>query len=158
MAFCKTADLLYAALPLRPLRDMLIRGHMEGCPRCQARLLSREEGRGLLVAPGELGRPDSLWQRVSFEAGRFAAVPGARPARAGAVWRWAAAAATAAVVVVTSLWLLREIGGPGVGPGVVGRAERFEIDYIKVGGAPAQTFVYQPQGTDTVFVWATKLP
>ena len=40
--FCRMADLLYAALPLRPIRDWLIRSHMEGCPRCQARLLSRE--------------------------------------------------------------------------------------------------------------------
>jgi hypothetical protein len=82
----------------------------------------------------------------------------APPIPAGAGWRWAAAVSTAAVVVVTGFWLLREVEKPGVGPGYAGPADRFQIDYVNVGGAPAQTFVYQPQGTDTVFVWATKNP
>jgi hypothetical protein len=59
---------------------------------------------------------------------------------------------------VTGFWLLREIGRQGFDPGLVGAAGRFQIDYVNVGGAPAQTFVYQPQGTDTVFVWAIKNP
>jgi len=78
--------------------------------------------------------------------------------QAGAGWRWATAAATAAVVAVTGFWLLREIDRPGFGPGLVGAADRFQIDYVNVGGAPAQAFVFQPQGTDTVFVWAIKNP
>jgi hypothetical protein len=65
---------------------------------------------------------------------------------------------TAAVVAVTGFWLLRQVERPGFRPGDVGPADRFQIDYVNVGGAPAQTFVYQPQGTDTVFIWATKNP
>jgi hypothetical protein len=158
MDFCKIADLVYAAVPLRTFRDWLIRRHMERCPRCQARLLSREEARDLLVAPDTLGDPQALWRRISSEAGRLAALPQARPARAGVKWRWAAAVATAAVVAVTGFWLLREIQRPGLDVAVIAPADRFEIDYIKVGGASAQTFVYQPQGTDTVFVWASRNP
>jgi hypothetical protein len=41
---------------------------------------------------------------------------------------------------------------------VFAAADRFEIMYVKVGGEPAQTFVYQAQGTDTVFVWAQRSP
>jgi hypothetical protein len=66
--------------------------------------------------------------------------------------------AAAAVVAVTGFWLLRQVERPGFGPGVVGPADRFQIDYVNVGGAPAQTFVYQPQGTDTVFIWAQRNP
>ena len=160
MAFCKMVDLIYAALPLRPLRDFLIRTHMEGCPRCQARLLSRAEARKLFVSSDEVGNTEALWRRVSVLAGTGAAVPERQPAVSGARWRWAAAGATVAAlaVAVTGFWLLREIEKPGFDPGSVGAADRFQFVYINVGGAPAQAFVFQPQGSDTVFVWAIKNP
>jgi hypothetical protein len=158
MDFCKTVELVYAALPLRPLRDWLIRAHMERCPRCQARLVSREEAKGLLVGPDQVGGVDALWRRISKETGRAAAVPASVPPREGLVWRWAAVAALAAVVALTGFWLLREIGQAGFDGSVIASADRFQIGYVNVGGAPAQTFVYRPQGTDTVFVWAQKTP
>jgi len=131
---------------------------MDRCPRCQARLLSREEAKGLLVAPGTVGNADALWQRILSRAGGLAPVPEPATARAGLVWRWAAAAGMAAVVAVTGFWLLREIERPGFDAGAIAPAGRFQIDYVNVDGAPAQTFVFQPQGTDTVFVWASKTP
>jgi hypothetical protein len=158
MAFCKIVDLLYAALPLRPLRDLLIRTHMDSCPICQERLVSRAEARGLFVVPEGVGDTEGLWRRISSRVGPATEGRDRRPAAAGAGWRWAAAAAAAAVVAVTGFWLLREVERPGFGPESIAAADRFEIDYVKVGGAPAQTFVFQPQGTDTVFVWAVKNP
>jgi hypothetical protein len=158
MAFCKIVDVLYAVVPLRPFRDYLIRRHMEGCPRCQARLLSRAEAKGLFVAPEAVGDTKRLWQRISSRVGPALETQGRQPAPARAGWRWATAAALTAVVAVTGFWLLREVGKPGFDAGSVGPADRFQIDYVNVGGAPAQTFVYQPQGTDTVFVWAGKNP
>jgi len=158
MAFCRMVDYIYAALPLRPLRAFLIRSHMENCPRCQSRLLSRAEAGKLLVASDRVGMPLDLWGRISSQVERATPVPEAPPVPAGAGWRWATAVATAAVVAVTGFWLLREINRQGFDPGFAGAAARFQIDYINVGGAPAQTYVYQPQGTDTVFVWATKNP
>ena len=158
MAFCKMVDLIYAALPLRPLRDFLIRTHMEGCPRCQARLLSRAEARKLFVSSDEVGNTEALWRRVSVLAGTGAAVPERQPAVSGARWRWAAAGATVAVVALAGFWLLREINRPGFDMESIRAADRFQIDYINVGGAPAQAFVFQPQGSDTVFVWAIKNP
>jgi len=156
MAFCRTAEFLYDALPLRSVRGWLIRGHMECCPRCQARLVGPEEARGLLVVPGRLGDPEALWRRIS--AARAAAAPQPEPARAGLAWRLAAGVAMAAVVSLAGFWLLREVERPGFDAMAVAPADRFEIDYVNVGGEPAQTFVYQPQGTDTVFIWATKTP
>ena len=158
MAFCRMVDIIYAALPLRPLRAFLIRSHMEGCPRCQSRLLSRAEAGRLFVSPDDVGMPVDLWGRVSPQVERTTPVAEAPPVPAGAGWRWATAAATAAVVAVTGFWFLREIDRPGFVPDFAGAAARFQIDYVNVGGAPAQTFVYQPQGTDTVFVWAIKNP
>jgi hypothetical protein len=158
MDFCKTVELLYAALPLRPLRDWLIRAHMDACPRCQGRLLSREEARTLMVGPDEVGESGDLWQRISREAVRAASVPESGPRGGSPAWRWAAVAALAVVVALAGFWLLRETGGPGLEARSSAPADRFEIAYVKVGGEPAQTFVYQPQGTETVFVWAQKTP
>ncbi len=158
MAFCRMVDLIYAALPLRPLRDLLIRTHMEGCPRCQARLLSRAEARTLFVNSDGVGNTEALWRRISVLAETGKAVPERQPAVAGVTWRWAAAWATAAVVALAGFWLLREINRPGFDMESIRAADRFQIDYINVGGAPAQTFVFQPQGSDTVFVWAIKNP
>jgi hypothetical protein len=158
MDFCRTVERLYAALPLRPFRDWLIRAHMDRCPRCQERLLSREEARSLLVRPGQTGDAAALWRRISEEAGRPAPAPKAKGSGGRLAWQWAAASAMAAVVALTGFWLLRETGGPGFDARAITPADRFEIAYVKVGGAPAQTFVYQPRGTDTVFVWAQKTP
>lgn len=156
MASCKTVDRLYTAVPLRPFRDWLIRAHMDRCPQCQARLLSRDEAKSLLVGPDQLGGPENLWPRISREAGRAASLPEIGPSRGSLVWRTASVAAMAAVVALTGFWLLREIERPGLDAGAVPPSDRFQIDYVKVGGAPAQTFVYQPQGTQTVFVWASR--
>jgi hypothetical protein len=158
MAFCRTVELLYDALLLRPLRSWLIRAHMEKCPACQARLLSLDEARGLLVAPDQVGDPQTLWRRIASAAARPAGLADPSPAPAAVIWRWAAAIVMASALAISGFWLLRETGKPGYGPGLAGPAGRFEIAYVNVGGAPAQTFVYQPQGSDTVFVWAQKTP
>ena len=158
MAFCKTVEYLYEALPLRPFQDWLIRVHMERCPSCQARLLSREEARGLLVAPVQMGDPQSLWRRIASAEERPAGFVDPAPTPIGMMGRWAAVVAMCLVVAVTGFWLLREVERPGFELSAAGRAGRLEIAYINVGGTPAQTFIYQPQGSDTVFVWAQKTP
>lgn len=158
MDFCKTVERLYAALPLRPFRDWLIRIHMDRCPRCQDRLLSREEARSLLVRPDRAGDAAALWRRISEDAARLAPAPEAQGSGGRLAWQWASVAAAAVVVAMAGYWLLRETRGPGFDARAIAPADRFEIAYVKVGGAPAQTFVYQPRGTDTVFVWAQKTP
>ena len=158
MDFCKTVELLYTALPLRPFRDWLIRAHMERCPRCQAGLLSREEAKCLLVGPDQVGGPEALWQSISGAAGCAAAGPEAGPRRSRLTWVWAGAAAMVAIVALSGFWLLRETGRSGLVAEAAASADRFRIEYVKVGGAPAQTFVYQNQGSDTVFVWAQRTP
>jgi len=158
MDFCNTVDLFYRAVPLRPLRDWLIRVHMERCPRCQARLLSRDEALSLLVGPADIGGGDRLWQRISGQAGPVRSVHEPLQTRGSYVWRWAAASAMVLVLALSSFWLLRQVERSTSGAAAAAATSRFELDYVNVGGAPAQTFVYQPQGTDTVFVWASKTP
>ncbi len=156
MASCKIVDFLYAAVPARFVRDLLIRTHIEKCARCQARLVSRPEAGALFVRPEDFGVPDGLWQKVEGRAGHVLTVPGRRAPWAR--WEWAAGAATLLVVAAAGFWLLRNVESGAVRADFAPPADRFEINYVNVGGAPAQTFVYQPQGSDTVFVWVGKTP
>lgn len=157
MDFCSTVDLLYAALPWPRFRAWLIRAHMERCPRCQARLLSQDEAQRLLVGPDEVGGAADLWRRISAQVAPAGPRRRPEPAEGPRFWRWATAAAMALAVTLTGFWILRQVERPGF-DALIAPAERFEIAYVKVGGEPAQTFVYQPLGTDTVFIWASRTP
>jgi hypothetical protein len=156
MAFCKIVDFLYSAVPSRIVRDLLIRAHMEKCACCQARLVSRPEAGALFVRPEDVGEPGELWKKAEARAGRAVTVPG----RKGPWfhWEWAAGAATLLVAAAAGFWLLRGVESGGVRTDFARPSDRFEINYVNVGGAPAQTFVYQAQGSDTVFVWVGKTP
>ncbi len=162
MASCKLVNFLYDAIPVRIVRDYLLRSHIEGCARCQAALLSRDEAKALFVSPADAGGTEEIWRRLSQAGERVtgraeeAAVPrGPRSMR----WQWAAGAAATIALAAVSFWLLENIQGPGTGsPGAAPARDGFEIKYVNIGGEPAQTFIYQPQGSETIFVWASKTP
>ena len=154
MDFCRIVDAIYRAVPLGFVRDLLIRGHMERCGRCQARLASRDEAEALFVKPGDGEAVDRLWRAIGSRARRMAQVSAKRPA--GLRWEWAAGAAALLLVAAASFWLLRGVESGDMRAGDVRPVSGFEINYVNVGGAPAQAFVYQPRGSDTVFVWAGK--
>jgi hypothetical protein len=156
MASCKIVDVLYAAIPLSAVRDFLIRRHIEKCGRCQARLISRPEAEALFVKPSDMGPSGDLWRRIEPRVGRPVPAPATMPA--GPRWEWAAALATALFFAAAGFWLLRGVRSERVIVELVRPADRFEINYINVGGAPAQAFIYQPQGSDMIIVWAEKTP
>lgn len=158
MASCRTVEFLYRAVPLRVFRDHLIRNHLETCAHCRAGLVSQEEARRLFVRAEDAGSVEVLWGRIADQAVRRASAP-ARPA-AGLVpgLRWATAAAMALVIAVTGFWLLDQVSKIGPEEGRAAGNANFRLDYVNIGGAPAQTFVFQPIGSDTVFVWAQRVP
>lgn len=158
MASCKLVNFLYDAIPIRAVRDYLLRSHIEACACCQAALLSRDEARALFVSSEDVGGAEEIWRKLSG-AVQGAAVPTraqVAPRGRGLWWQWAAGAASLIAVAAVSFWLLDNVQGPGSGsPGAV-PAGGFEIKYVNIGGEPAQTFIYQPQGSETIFVWASK--
>jgi hypothetical protein len=156
MVSCKIVNALHAAVPSRLFRNFLIRTHVERCGRCQARLVSRPEAEGLFVKSGDLRAVEELWRRIEPRTGPGTAVPEKAPA--GLRWEWAAGAATVLLAAAASFWLLRGIQSEAVRADSARPADRFEISYINVGGAPAQAFIYQPKGSDMIIVWAEKNP
>ncbi len=156
MSTCKIIDVLYAAVPSRLVRGWLIRRHVETCSRCQARLVSRSETAALFVKPEEAGAPGELWRTVEPRVGRE--VNAAARRAPWPRWEWAAGAASLLALAVAGFWLLQGLGPAPIRTDFARPADRFEIDYVNVGGAPAQTFIYQPQGSDMIIVWAGKTP
>jgi len=156
MRFCRIVDRLYDAVPSRAFRGWLIRSHMERCEFCQAGLVGRGAARSLFVAPEDFGAADRLWAKI----GPSVTARGPQPSEHAAAPRlrlaWAAGAVSLFVTAVVGFWLLSGIRTAGTGPGTgaVPAADRFQMDYVRVGGADARTFVYQPNDSEMIIVWA----
>jgi hypothetical protein len=155
-------DLVLRILPFDGWKDALIRGHVERCPECSRQLITAEEARRAIAGADHAGRVDVVTRKVMAEI--EACAPLAAPVRAAtslaSVWRWAAATAglAAAVVLIAALVLFFR-GAPGAGSldgAAVLEFEEFQINYVKIGDEPAQTFVFKPRDSDVIIVWAGK--
>jgi hypothetical protein len=71
-------------------------------------------------------------------------------------WGWAVA--TAFLLVLIAGFLLLKDFRPDRAASAAVVPARFELEYVLVGGQPANTVVYQPQGSDMIIVWAGKSP
>ena len=150
---CRMSDFFFGLVPSRTWRDFLIGLHIEKCPRCQSRLVSREEARALLVRTGDLSGIENLWPGVRSELGK-ANQTGHR-ARTRPVWKWGWAWGAAAVLAtITGIWLLRGFRTSDMPTSSLPLPDRFELEYVRIGGEAANAYVYQPQNSDMVLVWA----
>jgi len=156
MSHCKTVEIFYALVPLKPWRGLLIRSHIEKCPRCLAGLASREAAGSLLVKEtgADIGR--SLWTAVEAALAADSTVERTKDlaVRLPVMRRWGWAVATAFLVVLITGFLLLKDFRPGGTASAAAVPVRFELEYVRVGGQPAHTVVYQPQGSDMIIVWA----
>jgi len=156
MASCRRIEIFYRAVPLKFWRGWLLRRHIERCPACQARLASREEVRRLLAGPEGCRDVSKLWARLESELARPVGRMEAGLVTAKPKWQFALGLAAFCAAVGLSFWLLKEVRSAGPGPRIPQASERFTLDYVRVGGLPAQAFIYQPSGSKMVFVWAGK--
>jgi len=155
-------DLIYRILPFRAWKGWLLRNHMESCPGCRKRLVSREEARLLLVQADEVGDLDRFWPSIKEKLGEKTKKDEknllSRPAMAK-MWRLAAAAVTVLLIAAAvNFWLFRkprpDIPSQG-GPSPV-ETEQVQIHYVKIDNEPAQTFIFQPRDSNIIIVWAGK--
>ena len=155
MLSCNAADLMYRIVPLKAWRAFLIRVHFERCPSCRAQLIGEAEARSLFVQEADVRAAGGLWPRVARSLAESAnmTAAGSRALAGGRAWRWAAAAVV--VTVLAGYWAFRDFRPAGV-PSVAAAPASFALEYVRVGGQPADAFIYQPQGSDMVIVWAGK--
>lgn len=152
---CKVIDFLIKSFPLKIWQDFLIRHHIEKCPACQEKYASLEEANLFLIQESEVGDIEGLWPRIkprlSEERIRMRGLP-----RPQFRWAWASAAAGLVAALILGFWLY-SIFTSKKALEEESLVERFQIKYIRVENKPAHAYVYWPQGTDMVIVWAEKI-
>jgi hypothetical protein len=156
---CKTVEFLFDALPIGAGRAFLLRMHIDACPSCRKRILSLEESKALLVPPLASDAWAGLRRRLQSQVENTAL--GQTPAGQGRYakfLRWATSAAMLCVLVAAGFWLFREPANKAPIAGRIRPSDRFELEYIRVGGQPAGAYIYQPEGNDIIIVWAEKTP
>jgi hypothetical protein len=153
MLSCNAADRLYRSVPVKSWRAFLIRVHFERCPACQEALAGAEEARSLFAQKTDFRASEAFWRRIA----RSLAEPDEKTLRGSSrtarrpVWQWAAAGVV--VALLAGYWVFRDFRPDGL-PAAASASARFELEYVRVGGLPADAYVYQPQGSDIVIVWA----
>lgn len=151
---CKMIDFLFKAFPLRIWQDFLIRRHIHKCPLCQAQLASAEEAKPFLIQESEVGRTEHLWpeikQRLNEKRGKEHIID-----RPQFRWAWTAGIAALIVAAVLGFWIYSALV-PTRAPAGEDLTDGFQIKYIRVENKPAHAYIYWPQGTEMVIVWAEK--
>lgn len=155
MLRCKTVTFLFDVLPIGAWRAFLIRRHIDVCLSCQKKILNLEESRSLLVGsldPDEwAGLKRRLRDQSANDPGDRAPAKHGNPAK---FLKWAPSAAMVLVLAATGFWLLQDGRKSVQITDRIRPPDRFELDYIRVGGRPAGAYIYQPQGAEIIIVWA----
>ncbi len=150
MSRCKFFGYAFTLLPLKKWQDFLIRSHMERCPECQKTLVSREDVQGITIQEKHCVDTESLWD--GFEK-KVRETKRSRPHVFGP--RWAYGIAAVLVIVAATIWFVLS---PQFQKAQIEESfdTRFRINYLKVANKPAQAYVFQPQDSHMILVWAQK--
>ncbi len=157
MVRCRLAELLVKALPLQWARDLVLRRHMERCPHCAERLLSRAEARAWLVSDDEVEDDPGFWPAVRDKIRRDETGDASGRAAIRPVWQRLAAVAGFFLLAGFGVWLYRELGKETVST-TAEAPLRFRVNSLTVGGEPAGAVVIQPPDADLVIVWVDREP
>lgn len=151
MSRFKILGYVFSMIPLKKWQDYLIR-LIERCPENKNYLATVEEVREIMIEESQCQESTSLWD--GFQAKLKEAKATEKSVRS-LRWRWAYGAAVLAVLFVATIWI---VNTPSFREGQV--EERlngnFRINYIRVEDRAAQPYVYQPQGSHMIIVWAQK--
>jgi hypothetical protein len=153
-------ELIYRILPFRAWKGWLLRNHMERCPGCRKRLVSREEARLILVQADDVGDLDRLWPSIKDRLGEKAKKSEksalSKPAMAKMGLLAAPAVAVLLIAAAVNFWLFQKPrpdtplqGGPSPA-----ETEQVQIHYVKIDDEPAQTFIFQPRDSNIIIIWA----
>lgn len=152
MLRCKIFEYAFSLMPLKKWQDYLIRYHMERCPQCQGTLISREDVQGITIQESQCGESESLWdgfeQKVREAKSDKQHVLGPR-------WSWAYGLAVVFALGAAAIWfvLSPQFRKTRVEESLTGH---FRINYMRIENEPAQAYLFQPQDSHMIIVWAQK--
>ena len=148
---CQVANLLFSIFPFNIWQDFLLQKHIQSCPACQENLASLEETKSLLIREGDVGSLEELWPKVKVqltkEKGkeRLSRLPR---------WGWAVGAACLLVAIFLSIWFYQLVPS-GKAP-EQDITSPLQIKYIRIYDQPARTYLFQPQDSNMIIIWAEK--
>ena len=149
---CKLINILFYIFPLKIWQDFLIRSHFEHCCSCQQKIASKEEVKTILAGESQTDSPDRFWLKIKLRL----AQPEMKAKFAFRPWlKWAAATALMAAAVISFLWIY-SLKTPAKNASGQNQGKRFQINYLKVENKPACVFIYKPQDSAMIIVWAEK--
>jgi len=155
MRLCNILEVLFKVVPVRPWQSFLIRRHMERCPACRVRLAGREEARRVLFSEDDMRGLGSFWPLVKTRLASPVSPPAPDAWVRGQRARLAAAAATLVLAFVLGVLFFRGFTVEKAAP-LRPAEEKFEVDYVKVGGQPADSFIVKSREPRMNLVWAGK--
>lgn len=149
---CKLINILFYIFPLKIWQDFLICCHFEHCRSCQQKIASKEEAKTILAGESQIENSDRFWLKIkprlakTEKKAKFAFRP----------WlKWAAATALMAAAVITFVWMY-SLKTPAKNASGQNQGKRFQINYLRVENKPARAFIYKPQDSTMIIVWAEK--
>jgi hypothetical protein len=154
MLHSKIIEFIFTILLFKSWKGYLIRRHIEHCPACQAKLAQEEEVKRLFVQAGDLSNVDHLWPAIQAKLNSSKPEEKTRQLLLRPAWRWTVAAASLMIMFITGFWLIRNYQPDKFRPGE--EAKSFEIEYLKIENQPARAFLFQPQDSRIIIVWAEK--
>jgi hypothetical protein len=116
-------------------------------------LVELEEAQTLFIREKPVEEGTNLWPKI--QVGLCQAEEKRFFPRYVARWKWALGAACLTFVLLAGYWIAQRPGGSeSVIPSLT--EEQFQINYIRVEEKPAGAYVYQPQDSEIIFVWAER--
>lgn len=148
---CKLVQLKIALIPVPAWQDRWLERHVRKCPHCRARLAGRAEVKALLFREDEIGEIKDFWPRVkaAVESRDRERYPRSRLSRGKRLRVLATALGAAAVLLIVGR-LMRRPAPPPAGE------TAFRLHEIRIDDRPARAYLFQPQDSNMVFVWAEK--
>lgn len=148
MIKCKLVNFLFSFIPLKRWQSFLISHHLQRCPFCQKKMASLDEARSLFIKENEIENIPSLWPEVRMKL-REAGIK-ERYGRRRLAW---IAGAAGLLAIAALIWLFIS---PGRNALKERMAERFQINYIRVGNGAARAYVFKPYDSNMIFIWPEK--
>ncbi|MBM3284835.1 MAG: hypothetical protein FJY81_03090 [Candidatus Aminicenantes bacterium] len=155
---CKACQFFIRLVPLRAGKNLFLRHHVDRCPICQEKLAGQAEARAVLWQPEETGNLEGIWRSCENRLEREEIVARTATPSAVSIWRRKRAVfAGIFVLLIVSAYLVFH---DGQHPGSISRpqtgenGERFSITHLKIGDEPAHPIIYQPFGSELIFIWA----
>lgn len=141
-----------AIIPIKVWQDFLLHSHVHRCETCRSKLATLDEVKSVLYQESDVEDLREIWPAV--EAG----ITTKKAERKGSFpvgLKWALPTACLVLLIVMGIMFIPMLQRNG-GSGGQDQGSKFQINSIRVGNEPATPFLYQPQDSDMIIVWAEK--